>query len=413
MIPSGGARGFSILSVIIGLAMLAVLTSALTLAILQRVAEARLERAIIEVSTLETAVASWVLRTAQSRYAALSSVGVLVQNGAAPSRLADDHANPWGGGYDVVGAGDAFAILVGRIPDAHACSTMGTAFQARATTQCPDSYPGEAAIVFGDEAQRQQIVTVAPFAEGGDVIASRGINCGPAGSGTCNATVALGTMLTLTARPAPGYTLDRWTGCNSMSGAECVVTASGPRIVTPVFSIAAYVVTVSVLGNGTIAAAGISCPGDCSESYPPGTTVSLTAIPSTGYTFRSWSGCDSPSGNQCQVTANAARTVVATFVPAWALSVSVQGAGTGSITSAPSGITCPGDCSEAYVDGTLVTLTATPGTGSLFVGWSGACAGTNPTCTVSMTAAQTVTARLDAGETLTVTVEGPGAVQAQ
>lgn len=42
--------------------------------------------------------------------------------------------------------------------------------------------------------------------------------------------------------------------------------------------------------------------------------------------------------------------------------------------------------------GTSVTLTAAAATGSRFTRWSGACAGTATTCTVSMTLARSVTA---------------------
>jgi uncharacterized repeat protein (TIGR02543 family) len=39
-----------------------------------------------------------------------------------------------------------------------------------------------------------------------------------------------------------------------------------------------------------------------------------------------------------------------------------------------------------------VTLVAIPFNGAKFTGWSGDCTGTAPTCTVTMTAAKTVTA---------------------
>ena len=54
------------------------------------------------------------------------------------------------------------------------------------------------------------------------------------------------------------------------------------------------------------------------------------------------------------------------------------------------GIDCGADCTEAYPCGTSVVLTAAPASGSRFTGWSGA--GTATTCTVSMTAARSVTA---------------------
>ena len=71
------------------------------------------------------------------------------------------------------------------------------------------------------------------------------------------------------------------------------------------------------------------------------------------------------------------------------LSVSVNG--NGSVVSSPAGINCPGDCSEAFAYGTLVTLTATPMSGWIFTGWEGACTGTGA-CTYNITVDTSVAA---------------------
>ena len=81
----------------------------------------------------------------------------------------------------------------------------------------------------------------------------------------------------------------------------------------------------------------------------------------------------------------------ATTSAEFALTVVRSGTGSGSVSSAPSGISCGTDCSEPYLSGTTVTLTAAPAAGSTFAGWSGACSGKS-TCTVSLTADTTVTA---------------------
>jgi hypothetical protein len=74
------------------------------------------------------------------------------------------------------------------------------------------------------------------------------------------------------------------------------------------------------------------------------------------------------------------------------LTVSKEGAGSGTVTSTPAGISCGATCAFNYTNGTAVTLTATPSSGSSFAGWSGAgCSGTS-SCTVTMNAAQTVIA---------------------
>lgn len=67
----------------------------------------------------------------------------------------------------------------------------------------------------------------------------------------------------------------------------------------------------------------------------------------------------------------------------------------GSVTSSPAGISCGTTCSTAsaaYASGTRVTLTARASLGRRFSAWSGACTGTSTTCTVTMSAARSVTA---------------------
>jgi hypothetical protein len=77
------------------------------------------------------------------------------------------------------------------------------------------------------------------------------------------------------------------------------------------------------------------------------------------------------------------------------LTVAKGGSGTSSafVTSSPAGISCGGDCAEAYYSGTGVTLTAgAASAGSFFAGWiGGGCAGTGP-CTFTLEANTTVTA---------------------
>src|SRR5208282_1230564 len=91
-------------------------------------------------------------------------------------------------------------------------------------------------------------------------------------------------------------------------------------------------------------------------------------------------------------------------------SVSLAGSGSGSVSSSPSGIACPGTCSYAYPPGTPVTLTPTAVSGSRFVGWEGSgCLGTG-TCQVTMSSDMTVTATFQQLPlvTLTVALAGSG-----
>lgn len=91
------------------------------------------------------------------------------------------------------------------------------------------------------------------------------------------------------------------------------------------------------------------------------------------------------------------------------LATATTGNGGGTITSAPSGIDCGGDCNATYYYGTEVTLTATADSGSDFTGWSGSgCSGAGA-CVVSMTEARSVTAAFTvASHALSVTMSGSG-----
>jgi len=74
------------------------------------------------------------------------------------------------------------------------------------------------------------------------------------------------------------------------------------------------------------------------------------------------------------------------------LTVTRSGLGTGTVTSAPAGINCGATCSATYLDGTAVTLTATPGTLSVLVGWTGCDSVSGNSCTVTMSAGRSVNA---------------------
>jgi Calx-beta domain/Divergent InlB B-repeat domain/PKD domain len=75
----------------------------------------------------------------------------------------------------------------------------------------------------------------------------------------------------------------------------------------------------------------------------------------------------------------------------YVLTVSTSGSGT--VTSSPAGIDCGSDCTETYAVGTVVTLTAEPGPGSTFEGWSGgSCSGTSLVCQLTMDTDRSATA---------------------
>jgi hypothetical protein len=248
-------------------------------------------------------------------------------------------------------------------------------------------------------------VTLAGAGTGTVTSSPAGINCGA----TCSATYALGTTVTLTATPGSTSTFAGWSGACTGTG-SCVVLIDDTKSVTATFVPTTLTVTKAGNGTGTVTSspAGINCGADCSETYTNGTVVTLTATPDPFSDFTGWSGACTGTGS-CVVTMDAAKSVTATFtLQTFALTVTKDGTGTGTVTSSPAGINCGADCSEAYDANTVVTLTATPGSFSTFTGWSGACSGTG-SCVVTMDAAKSVNATFTLQTfALTVTKDGTG-----
>ena len=170
-------------------------------------------------------------------------------------------------------------------------------------------------------------------------------------------------------------------------------------------SVTQHTLSLSVLGNGTVISddGKINCPGDCTEDYDEGTTVTLNAQASTGYEVQAWGGdCSSCTGNSCQIQMDSDKSCSVTFVqtptPKHTLSLSISGNGT--VTSSPSGISCPDTCSFDFDEGIDVTLTATPPAENYTISWKGDCDSCNGTdCTITMDADKTCSVIFEMQET--------------
>ncbi len=234
-------------------------------------------------------------------------------------------------------------------------------------------------------------------------IASVPINCGSICSGLYKAVT-----ITLTATADGGSTFDGWGGaCSGTS--TCSVYVSGTDGVTigvsaTFSSTKRYMVSVATAGSGTgtvqSAPAGIACPGACADGFLVGTSVVLTATPDAASLFTGWGGACTGADPICTVTMDQEKSVTATFAQkAFAVSVRRSGTGSGTVTSGPAGIACGDTCSAEMVGS--ARLVAAPAAGSAFTGWSGACRGKG-SCTLTLDAPKTVTARFDDARAPTV-----------
>jgi uncharacterized repeat protein (TIGR02543 family) len=138
-----------------------------------------------------------------------------------------------------------------------------------------------------------------------------------------------GTVVGLTATAGTGYQFSSWSGACSGTAATCAVTMNATQSVNATFTGQQVVLTLTTVGDGSIAAD----PTSTSGMYPYGAAVTLTATPSgtvtttaattaartavsaAGSQFAGWSGACAAAGTAptCVVTMDAAKSVTATF----------------------------------------------------------------------------------------------------
>jgi hypothetical protein len=216
--------------------------------------------------------------------------------------------------------------------------------------------PGSPAIDAGDSATclaEDQRGVARPQLDGCDIGAfeSRGFTLGVAGG---NNQVTL--VNTAFAEPL-AVTLTSNAGGEPVDGGLVTFSAptSGPSVT--------FAPAVSVPVESGLAALSVTANSMPGDAYS--VTVGARGGNAVGFTLR----------NTLPVTLSVART----------------GSGGGTVSSQPGGIACGTDCWEGYPYGSVVTLTATPDSGSAFAGWSGACNGSG-TCSLTMTAPKHITA---------------------
>ncbi|WP_240676236.1 InlB B-repeat-containing protein [Botryobacter ruber] len=218
-------------------------------------------------------------------------------------------------------------------------------------------------------------------------VPSYSLSVSTSGSGTVTkspnqATYTSGSTVTLTATPAPGYVFSGWSGDASGTTNPLSVTMNNNKSITATFVVDTneYSLSLSTSGSGTVS----KSPNQ--TTYTSGSTVSLTATPAAGYVFSGWSGDATGTANPLSVTMTSNKSITATFVAVYSLSVSTSGSGT--VAKSPNQAT--------YTSGSTVSLTATPASGYAFTGWSGDASGTANPLLVTMNSNKNITATFTA-----------------
>ncbi len=189
-------------------------------------------------------------------------------------------------------------------------------------------------------------------------------------------TYLAGAQVTLTANPAEGYRFAGWSGDATGAANPLTVTLSANSEITASFVALGSLATVTE-GTGTITRSPDK------PSYDEGEQVTLTAVSAPGWQFTHWSGALDGTANPQSLTIAGTQTVTAHFKRLYALEVFTTGEG--SVTANPQ--------RAAHLEGTQVTLTATPTAGYEFLHWDDDGGGSNANSfTLTMDSAKRLTA---------------------
>ncbi len=292
------------------------------------------------------------------------------------------------------------------------------------------------------------VLNIIKSGSGGGTVSGNGdrISCGT----SCSTSIIDGTSVILTATAAQGSLFTGWSGGGCTGTATCIPTLSGNTTVTANFSPSGTILVRRVdqwasYIPGSVAVAQIDSSGPdynnpTQGSYPVGQhTAYATNRPGYDeYVAKCSYPISATNGTECSVVDMAGYTnvsslctvtlcstpvtvvagqvskVIFRYMPSTVvtnpgttipvpvtLSVAKLGTGNGIVTGGQ--ISCGSNCSTTVNSGTVVTLTATPSSGSTHIGWSGGgCIGTG-TCTVTMNAPTTVTAVFKAATVTTPT----------
>jgi surface protein len=205
-----------------------------------------------------------------------------------------------------------------------------------------------------------------------------------------------GDVANLVATPSAEYLFKDWTGATGTN--ETTLIIDSDKTVVANFIKKQYALTTVVVGEGTVTEKVIKA--GAATDYNSGTVVELTATPASGWAFKEWTGDMTGTDSPKNITVSSAKTVTAVFVKMMELAI-VTDLGTCvgcTITKTPDAL--------AYIDGTVVTLTASIPADWAFENWSGGVTGTNSTIDITMSSDATVIGKFKSTATVALDLNG-------
>ena len=203
------------------------------------------------------------------------------------------------------------------------------------------------------------------------------ISCSPAPYSSTNRWMS-DSVVTLTATASNGWTFLRWAGDSTATTNVTSILLDRPKAATAIFG-----TPLSLFTNGT----GHVLVDPPVAFHDFGSTARVSAIPVAGRYFYGWVGTASGSANPLDLritTATPQLTALFAALQPNQVSLTALPSGNGTITVNPARL--------AYSVGEIVTVTATPASNQVFIGWSGDAAGVQNPITLTLDTSKLVTA---------------------
>ncbi|MFW5800130.1 MAG: InlB B-repeat-containing protein, partial [Spirochaetota bacterium] len=182
-----------------------------------------------------------------------------------------------------------------------------------------------------------------------------------------------GTTVIIKAEESDGYIFDSWSGDITGTDKSTSFTMDSNKSVSANFreidTSVEYTLDVSST-NGSVSVEfdGTVLTDSSPYSITEGASVTLTASGETGYVFDSWSGNETGTINPITFTMDSDKSITANFLQEFTLNISTTN---GTVAVNDDGTDLDNASSYTIVEGSTITLTATPNSDYVFDKWSG------------------------------------------